>query len=91
MLTSSPIVRLNRAVAVAEAKHATAGLALLNGLDEALPNNHRFHAVRADLASRAGSIGLARASYNDAVKLCANQVERQHLTARLEALGSTSA
>lgn len=90
-LTKSPVVRLNRSVAVAEAQGAGAGLALLSGLDEALPNSHRLHAVRADLARRAGNIGLARVSYNEALDLCANEVEREHLAAQLESLDSTDA
>ena len=53
-LARSPVVRLNRAVAVAEAGGPAAGLALLDGLDAALPHSHRLAAVRgallADLA-----------------------------------------
>lgn len=90
-LTRSPVVRLNRAVAVAEAEGARAGLAILTGLDDTLPNNHRLHAVRADLANRAGNIALARASYANAIDLCANEVEQKHLATRLDTLDSTSA
>ena len=63
--TGSAIVRLNRAVAVAEVEGPRAGLALLAGLDDVLPDNHRVAAVRADLARRAGDIELARASYRN--------------------------
>ena len=56
--TRSAIVRLNRAVAVAEAQDPRAGLELLSGLDEALPGNHRVAAVRAEFARRAGDIDL---------------------------------
>ena len=55
-LTGSPVVTLNRAVAVAESEGAQAGLAILSGLDQALPHNHRLPAVRAELARRAGNI-----------------------------------
>ena len=53
-LTGSPVVRLARAVAVAEASGPEAGLALLDGLDDALPRHHRVPAVRAELLVRAG-------------------------------------
>lgn len=85
-VTGSPIVRLNRAVAVGEAEGPHAGLAVITGLDDTLPNNHRLHAVRADLARRAGNISLARDSYVAALELCTNEVERQHLAHRLDAL-----
>ncbi|MBA2279862.1 MAG: RNA polymerase subunit sigma-24 [Acidimicrobiia bacterium] len=84
--TGSAVVRLNRAVAVAEADGPPAGLDLLVGLDDVLPGNHRLAAVRADLARRAGDLDLARASYRTAIDLCANDVERMHLTARLRAI-----
>jgi RNA polymerase sigma-70 factor, ECF subfamily len=73
--TGSAIVRLNRAVAVAEAEGPQAGLALLAGLDTVLVGNHRLAAVRGDLAHRAGQIDLALASYRTAIDLCANDVE----------------
>jgi RNA polymerase sigma-70 factor, ECF subfamily len=82
--TSSAIVRLNRAVALAEVKGPWAGLALLAGLDDVLRDNYRVAAVRAELAQRAGDIDLARASYRIAIGLCPNNVERAHLSARLE-------
>jgi RNA polymerase sigma-70 factor, ECF subfamily len=84
--TGSAIVRLNRAVAVAEAQGPRAGLALIAGLDEVLHDNHRVPAVRAELARRAGDTELARASYRQAIGLCANDVERTHLSARLDAI-----
>ena len=82
-LTGSAIVRLNRAVAVAEVQGPLAGLALLTGLEDVLRHNHRVAAVRGELAERAGDIDLARASYRMALDLCANEVERAHLRARL--------
>ena len=48
-LTGSPVVRLNRAVAVAESQGPAAGLALLDGLEDDLPHSHRLPAVRAEL------------------------------------------
>ncbi|MFN3220031.1 MAG: RNA polymerase sigma factor [Acidimicrobiales bacterium] len=85
-VTRSPVVRLNRAVAVAESDGPVAGLALLAGLDGALPHNHRLPAVRADLARRGGDIDLARSSYRQALSLCANDVERRFLADRLASL-----
>jgi RNA polymerase sigma-70 factor, ECF subfamily len=85
-LTGSAVVRLNRAVAVAEAQGPQAGLDLLAGLDAVLPASHRVAAVRADLAQRVGDLDLARTSYRRAIELCANDVERDHLSARLTAL-----
>jgi RNA polymerase sigma-70 factor, ECF subfamily len=81
--TGSAIVRLNRAVAVAEAEGPQAGLGLLAGLDDVLLDNHRVAAVRGDLAHRAGNTDLAIASYRKSIDLCANQVERAHLSRRL--------
>ncbi|MEM9073160.1 MAG: DUF6596 domain-containing protein [Myxococcota bacterium] len=85
-LTGSPVVRLNRAVAVAEVEGPNAGLALLETLDEFLANHHRLSAVRAALAERDGDVALARASYQKAIALCSNDVEREHLQAQLRGL-----
>ena len=79
VLTGSPVVRLNRAVAIAERDDARAGLAILDSLDDALPRNHRLHAVRAELARRAGDTELARGSYDRALELCSNDAERAHI------------
>lgn len=84
--TGSAIVRLNRAVAVAEAENPRAGLGLITGLEEVLPDNHRVAAVRAELAQQAGDIDLARISYSKALELCSNEVERAHLHGRLDEL-----
>ena len=81
-LTRSPVVRLNRAVAVAEADGPLAGLALLDGLD--LPG-HRLPAVRGELLRRAGREPEARAALARALELCGNDAERAHLEERLGA------
>jgi RNA polymerase sigma-70 factor (ECF subfamily) len=88
-LTGSPVVRLNLAVAVAESEGAEAGLSILSGLDEALPHNHRLPAVRAELARRAGNMKLARASYDEAIGRCTNDVERAHLLTQRNTLDQT--
>ncbi len=82
-LTGSPVVRLNRAVAVAEVDGPRAGLALLAELDGDRWGNHRLAAVRADLARRAGDLALARLNYRDAIERCANEVERSYLVQRI--------
>jgi RNA polymerase sigma-70 factor (ECF subfamily) len=82
-LTGSPVVRLNRAVAVAEADGPHAGLRLLEGLS--LPG-HRLPAARAELLARAGEPEAARASYDEAIGRCANAAERAHLEERRDRL-----
>ena len=81
-------MRLNRAVAVAEADAPEAGLVLLDGLDELLPQHHRLAAVRAELARRVGNDELARNEYRRALDLCENEVERAYLNGRLASLAS---
>jgi RNA polymerase sigma-70 factor (ECF subfamily) len=85
-LTGSPVVRLARAVAVAEASGPEAGLLLLEGLDDALPRHHRVPAVRAELLVRAGRPEAAVAQYRAALALVPNPTERTHLQSRLAAL-----
>lgn len=80
-LTGSPVVRLNRAVAVAEADGPLAGLALLEGLD--LPG-HRLPAARAELLLRAGRAAEAVAAYDVALAACDHAPEAAHLGARRE-------
>lgn len=85
-LTGSPVVRLNRAVALARVAGPEAGLALLDGLDDVLPSSHRLPAVRGELLARAGRADAARAELGLAVERCGNEAERAHLRARLEGL-----
>ncbi|SEH53266.1 RNA polymerase sigma factor, sigma-70 family [Mycolicibacterium rutilum] len=82
-LTDSPVVRLNRAVAVGEADGPRAGLALLAGLDPALP---RHTAAAAYLHERAGDIDTATALYVEAAATAQTTAERDHLTLRAAAL-----
>jgi RNA polymerase sigma factor (sigma-70 family) len=84
-LTGSPVVRLNRAVAVGEADGPRAGLAALAGLDPGLP---RYAAVAAHLHERAGDPATAARLYAEAARSAPNLPERDHLTrqaARLNA------
>jgi RNA polymerase sigma-70 factor (ECF subfamily) len=77
----SPVVALNRAVAVAQLEGAHAALALLDPLP--LHRYHLFHAVRADLLRRAGDSAAAAAAYRQAMDLCTNAREREHLEREL--------
>ncbi|RIK13686.1 MAG: RNA polymerase subunit sigma-24 [Acidobacteria bacterium] len=84
-LTDSPVVRLNRAVAVGEADGPQAGLAALAALDDSLP---RYSAVAAYLHERAGDPATAARLYAEAARKAPNLAERDHLTrqaARLNA------
>lgn len=83
-LTGSPVVRLNRAVAVAEADGPQAALALLDGLE--LPG-HRLPGVRAELLARARRTDEARASYDAAIGLCGNEAELAELERLRDELG----
>jgi RNA polymerase sigma-70 factor (ECF subfamily) len=85
-LTGSAVVRMNRAVAVAEHQGPVAGLALLDGLDERLPVSHRLPATRAALLTRAGRCDAAAAAYDLAIERCGNDVERRHLRSARQAL-----
>jgi RNA polymerase sigma factor (sigma-70 family) len=76
-LTDSPIVRLNRAVAVGEADGPRAGLAALSAIDPGLP---RYAAVTAYLLERAGDLPRAAAQYAEAARAATSVPERDHLT-----------
>lgn len=87
-LTDSPVVRLNRAVAVGEADGPRAGLAALASLDAGLP---RYSAVAAYLHERDGDLDAAARLYAEAAKKAPTLAESTHLTrqaARLNALRS---
>jgi predicted RNA polymerase sigma factor len=75
-LTDSPVVRLNRAVAVGEADGPRAGLAALASLDRALP---RYDAVAAYLHERQGDLVTAARLYAGAAQKASNIAEREHL------------
>lgn len=81
-LSDSPVVRLNRAVAVGEADGPLAGLAALDRLTEAELPGHRLPAARAELLARAGQPDAAREAYDAAIARCANEAERSHLEQR---------
>ena len=89
-LTGSPVVELNRAVAVAMAFGPAAGLALVDALveDPALRAYHLLPSVRADLLERLGRGGEARAELERAALLARNGRERELLLARARRLGA---
>lgn len=89
-LTGSPVVRLNRAIAVAEADGAAAGLDLLDGLDESLPASAALATARGELLDRAGRRAEAAASLAAAIDLATNEAERAHLRRRLAAVTESS-
>jgi RNA polymerase sigma-70 factor, ECF subfamily len=87
-LNPSPVVELNRAVAVGLASGPAAGLALLEPLlgDPVLERYQPLHAAHAELLSRTGDVAGAARAYGRAIALSANAVERAELERRLEAL-----
>ena len=82
--TPTPVVALNRAIAVAELDGAAPALAILDDLD--LDNFHLYHAARADLLQRLHRDHDAVVAYDRALDLATNGVERDHLQRRREAL-----
>ncbi len=84
----SPVVELNRAVAVAMCEGPEQGLCLIDDLlaREQLSEYHLAHAARADLCRRLGRIAEARASYEKALALASKEPERRFLARRLEEL-----
>ncbi|MFG3524636.1 RNA polymerase sigma factor [Nocardia nova] len=88
-LAPSPVVELNRAVAVAMAKGPDAGLAIVDGLraQGALPNSQLLPTVRGELLARLGRTSEAREEWELAVRLCGNDRERAVLHRKLDDLG----
>ncbi|WP_297792592.1 RNA polymerase sigma factor [uncultured Marinobacter sp.] len=81
----TPVIALNRAVAVAMVEGPQAGVALLEGLssDKAIQNYHLFHAALADLHRRAGHQERARVAYERALSLASQAQEKRFLQKRL--------
>jgi RNA polymerase sigma-70 factor (ECF subfamily) len=84
----SPVVELNRAVAVAMCEGPEQGLRLIDSLlaREELANYHLAHSARADLCRRLGRLPEARASYQKALALAREEPERRFLAGRLREL-----
>ncbi len=83
-LAPSPVVALNRAVAVAEVEGPEAALTLVDGLD--LDGYHLFHAIRADLLRRLGRDAEAALAYEAAIARTENATERNFLQRSRQAL-----
>ncbi len=86
-LTPTPIVALNRAVAVAEVDGPAVALTIVDSLH--LANRHLFHAVRADLLARLGRTADAAEAYDEALRLVTNEAERLLLQRKRAALSQT--
>jgi RNA polymerase sigma-70 factor (ECF subfamily) len=84
-VTGSPVVELNRAVALAEAEGAGAGLAATGDID-GLDDYHYFHSARADLLRRLGRQSEARTAYERDLELAGSEPERRFLARRLAGL-----
>jgi RNA polymerase sigma-70 factor (ECF subfamily) len=87
-VSRSPVVALNRAVAVAMRDGPAAGLDELDRLsaDSRLEGHHLLHAARADLLRRQGRLDEAAAAYKKSLELPQNEAERRYLQRRLEEL-----
>jgi predicted RNA polymerase sigma factor len=89
-LADNPVVALSHAVAVAMARGAPAGLALLDTLqaDDRLANDHRLYAVRAHLLERTGQHAAARTAYEDAARRTTNLAQQRYLHDRASRLAT---
>ena len=89
-LDPSPVIELNRAVAVAMRDGPAAGLALVDAiLDRGDLRDYRLaHAARADLCRRLGKTAAARASYERALALTRQEPERRFLSGRIGGIAS---
>lgn len=87
-LTDSPVVALNRAVAVSMRDGADAGLRLLDPLlqEKQLQQYHPLHVVLAEFKRRLGDTAAARSAYQRALQLVQQEPERRHLQRRLDSL-----
>ena len=86
-LDSSPIIALNRAIAVAELDGPEVALAAVDRLEDKLAGYHLYHATRADLLRRLGRGQESRAAYDTAIELAGNTAEIAYLTRRRDQLG----
>ena len=85
-LDPSPIIALNRAIAVAELDGPEVALANIDRLDDTLAGYHAYHATRADLLRRLGRSQESRAAYEKAIELSGNTAEAAYLTRRRDQL-----
>ncbi len=86
----SPIVALNRAIAIGELDGPEVALATVEGLEQTLEGYHAFHATRADLLRRLGRAADSRAAYERAIELATNTAEIAYLTDRRDEVGRSA-
>ena len=86
-LDRSPIVAINRAIAVAELEGPEVALATVDRLEDKLAGYHAYHATRAALLRRLGRSQESRAAYDKAIELAGNTAETAYLTRRRDQLG----
>jgi RNA polymerase sigma-70 factor, ECF subfamily len=86
-LDPSPIVTLNRAIAIAELDGPDVALAIVDRLEDKLAGYRAYHATRAELLRRLGRSQESRAAYDKAIELTGNTAETAHLTRRRDQLG----
>jgi RNA polymerase sigma-70 factor (ECF subfamily) len=86
-LDPSPVIALNRAIAVAELDGPEVALAAVDRLEDTLAGYHAYHAARADLLRRLGRGQESRAAYDKAIELAGNTAETAYLTRRRDQLG----
>lgn len=86
-LDPSPVIALNRAIAVAELDGPEVALAVVDRLEDKLAGYHAYHATRADLLRRLGRSQKSRAAYDKAIELAGNTAEVAYLTRRRDQLG----
>ena len=85
-LNPSPVVELNRAVAIGMHEGCEHGLELVDQLESALTHYHLFHAARADLLRRLDRRDAAREAYDRALALTTNAMERAYMQQRIKSL-----
>ncbi|HTI27656.1 MAG TPA: DUF6596 domain-containing protein [Kutzneria sp.] len=85
-IDTSPVIALNRAIALAELDGPEVALAAVNSLEPRLAGYHAFHATLADLLRRLGRSREARAAYDKAIELAGNTAEIANLTRRRDQL-----
>jgi RNA polymerase sigma-70 factor (ECF subfamily) len=85
-IDSSPIIALNRAVAIGELDGPEVALAMVDDLGDRLSGYHAYHVTRADLLRRLGRSQESRAAYDKAIELAGNTAETAYLTRRRDQL-----
>jgi RNA polymerase sigma-70 factor (ECF subfamily) len=90
-LDPSPIIALNRAIAIAELDGPGVALAAADRLEDRLAGYHAYHATQADLLRRLGRSQQSRAAYEKAIELAGNTAETAYLTRRRDQLGRGAA